>query len=185
MTVGLTNTQQKNCLAWTTMHLKSALFLNNVAFIWWIENSDHIQGSHHGFSWITKPSRVGWVISIFVQDVNITWLRSLIQPDHCLHHWITEIRIACATRMDCWGLYAFACYHQVKKPQKRHTQQKLWFNRFHWKSSTVDSTASSYVPSLNALQLVEQKLLRFKVSNCVWSPLYIWNYWRVKKSVHR
>ena len=29
--------------------------------------------------------------------------------------------------------------------------------------STVDSTASSCVPSLNALQLVEQKLLRFKV----------------------
>ena len=32
--------------------------------------------------------------------------------------------------------------------------------------STVDSTASSYVPSLNALQSIEQKLLRFKMSNC-------------------
>ena len=29
--------------------------------------------------------------------------------------------------------------------------------------SAVDSTASSYVPSLNALQSIEQKLLRFKV----------------------
>ena len=32
--------------------------------------------------------------------------------------------------------------------------------------STVDATASSYVPNLNALQLSEQKLLRLRVSTC-------------------
>ena len=32
--------------------------------------------------------------------------------------------------------------------------------------STVDATASSYVPNLNALHLSEQKLLRLRVSTC-------------------
>ena len=37
-------------------------------------------------------------------------------------------------------------------------KQKLWFHGFCWKlMSTVDSTVSSYVPSLNARQLVDQK----------------------------
>ena len=43
-------------------------------------------------------------------------------------------------------------------------QQKFWFHAFHWQlMSTVGSTASSDVQSLNSLQLVEQKkLLMFK-----------------------
>ena len=43
-------------------------------------------------------------------------------------------------------------------------KQKFWFNGFHLKlMSTEDSPASFYVPSLNALDLVEHKLSTFKV----------------------
>ena len=57
-------------------------------------------------------------------------------------------------------------------PQKKHTQQGIkqdfWFNGFHRKlMSTVDSTASSYAPRLNALQLDEQRYrgLKFQPVN--------------------
>ena len=44
-------------------------------------------------------------------------------------------------------------------------QQKFWFHAFHWQlMSTVGSTASSDVQSLNSLQLVEQKLIMFNQS---------------------
>ena len=46
-------------------------------------------------------------------------------------------------------------------------RQNFSFNVVHWNLiSSVISIASLYVPSLNALQLVEQKLIRFQVSTC-------------------
>ena len=39
----------------------------------------------------------------------------------------------------------------------------------NWRVGTVDSIATSFVPSLNAPQPVEQKLLSFKVPT-LWTP---------------
>ena len=47
--------------------------------------------------------------------------------------------------------------------------------------STVDSTASSYVPSFNCLQYVEQKLLKFKVST--WEHLFTYEIIEVSQKV--
>ena len=59
----------------------------------------------------------------------------------------------------------------TKIQHKKNTQQgmkhKLRYHGFQQKlRSRVDSSAILCVPSLKAEPLVEQKLLRFKVSNC-------------------
>ena len=65
--------------------------------------------------------------------------------------------------MGCWG-YKLVCFTTRSKKNtkrdkhnKKHNQQgmkqRLWFHGFCWKlMSTVESTVSSYVPSLNALR---------------------------------
>ena len=84
---------------------------------------------------------------------------------HCVPQRMLEIIIN-------MPVYFASCHpvknHNIRDKQQKHTQhqgmkQKLWSNGFHWK---LDCTASSCVPSLTALQLVEQKLLRSRVSTC-------------------
>ena len=56
---------------------------------------------------------------------------------------------------------------QDKKNTKQDMKHKFRYHGFQQKlRSRLDSSAILCVPSLKAQQLVEQKLLRFKVSNC-------------------
>ena len=52
-------------------------------------------------------------------------------------------------------------------------------------NTTKIHTASPHVTSLKALQLEEQKLIRFKVSTCERLCLSLWYHWSVTKSFQR